>query len=142
VDLAIDYTTTQFEEAVREATGGRGADVILDIMGAAYLGRNLSALATNGRLVVIGLQGGRSAELDLGLLMAKRATIAAATLRARPPAEKAEIVAGVREQVWPLVEAGRIHVVVDRRLPMARAAEAHEVAQRNEHTGKVLLTTE
>jgi NADPH:quinone reductase-like Zn-dependent oxidoreductase len=139
VDLAIDYATTPFEDAVRDATGGRGVDVILDIMGAAYLSRNVDALATNGRLVIIGLQGGRAAELDLGALMAKRATVRATTLRARPPTEKAAIVAGVRDEVWPLIEAGRIRPVVDRRLPMAQAARAHEIAQRNEQTGKLLL---
>ena len=87
-------------------------------MGASYLARNVAALADGGRLVVIGMQGGRKAELDLGALLAKRATVAATALRSRPLAEKAEIVRGVREQVWPLVEAGRIRPVVDRRLPM------------------------
>jgi putative PIG3 family NAD(P)H quinone oxidoreductase len=86
-DLTIDYTATEFGKVVREATEGRGVDVILDIQGAAYLARNVDALATNGRLVVIGMQGGRTGELDLGTLMAKRGTVAATTLRARPPAE-------------------------------------------------------
>jgi NADPH:quinone reductase-like Zn-dependent oxidoreductase len=89
--------------------------------------------------VVIGLQGGRRAELDLGLLSAKRASVAATTLRSRPPAEKAKIVSGVRDEVWPLVEAGRIRPVIDRRIPMSRAAQAHELVGRGDHIGKVLL---
>ncbi|QGN46288.1 NAD(P)H-quinone oxidoreductase [Micromonospora sp. WMMD558] len=136
----IDYREQDFVEEVRRFTDGRGADVILDIMGASYLGRNVAALATGGRLVVIGMQGGRKGELDLGALLAKRGTVAATALRSRPVEEKAEIVRGVREQVWPLVEAGRIRPVVDRRLPMADAAAAHRLVESNEHVGKVLLT--
>lgn len=110
-------------------------------MGASYLRQNVAALATGGRLMVIGLQGGRKGELDLNALMAKRATIGATTLRARPAAEKAAIVRGVRDEVWPLVEAGRIRPVVDRRMPMAEAAEAHRRVENSDHLGKVLLTT-
>ncbi|WP_433345566.1 NAD(P)H-quinone oxidoreductase [Micromonospora sp. CA-111912] len=137
---AIDYREQDFVEEVRRATDGRGADVILDIMGASYLARNVAALATGGRLVVIGMQGGRKAELDLGALLAKRASVAATALRSRPLAEKAAIVAGVREQVWPLVAAGAVRPVVDRRLPMAEAADAHRLVESNDHVGKVLLT--
>ncbi|WP_200212379.1 NAD(P)H-quinone oxidoreductase [Micromonospora coerulea] len=137
----IDYREQDFVEEVRRVTDGRGADVILDIMGAAYLSRNVAALATGGRLVVIGMQGGRKGELDLGALLAKRASVAATALRSRPLAEKAEIVRGVREQVWPLVEAGAIRPIVDRRVPMADAAAAHRVVESNDHLGKVLLTT-
>ncbi|MCG5469389.1 NAD(P)H-quinone oxidoreductase [Micromonospora sp. LAH09] len=136
----IDYREQDFVEEVRRVTDGRGVDVILDIMGASYLGRNVSALATGGRLVVIGMQGGRKAELDLGALVTKRASIAATSLRSRPLAEKAEIVQGVRDEVWPLVEAGRIRPVVDRRLPMTEAAQAHRLVESNDHFGKVLLT--
>ncbi|WP_432955967.1 NAD(P)H-quinone oxidoreductase [Micromonospora haikouensis] len=136
---AVDYREQDFVEEVRRVTDGRGADVILDIMGASYLARNVAALATGGRLVVIGMQGGRKAELDLGALLAKRASVAATALRSRPLAEKAEIVAGVREQVWPLVAAGTVRPVVDRRLPMAEAAEAHRLVESNAHVGKVLL---
>ncbi|MEV1321143.1 NAD(P)H-quinone oxidoreductase [Micromonospora arborensis] len=135
----IDYREQDFVEEVRRATDGRGADVILDIMGASYLGRNVSALATGGRLVTIGLQGGRTAELDLGALLTKRASIAATSLRSRPLAEKAKIVQGVRDEVWPLIEAGMIRPVVDRRLPMTEAAQAHRVVESNDHFGKVLL---
>jgi putative PIG3 family NAD(P)H quinone oxidoreductase len=133
-DQVIDYSTTDFVTALDSP-----ADVILDIQGAAYLSRNLDALATNGRLVVIGMQGGRKAELDLGKLMTKRATVVATALRARPPAEKAEIVAGVREQVWPLIADGTIRPVVDRTVPMPEASRAHEIVESNAHTGKVLL---
>ncbi|MBM0237655.1 NAD(P)H-quinone oxidoreductase [Micromonospora sp. ATA32] len=137
----IDYRQQDFVEEVRRVTDGRGADVILDIMGASYLGRNVAALATGGRLVVIGMQGGRKAELDLGMLLAKRGSVAATALRSRPLDEKAEIVRGVREQVWPLVESGAVRPIVDRRVPMADAAEAHRLVESNEHIGKVLLVT-
>ncbi|MFY1705018.1 NAD(P)H-quinone oxidoreductase [Micromonospora sp. WMMA1923] len=136
----IDYREQDFVEEVRRITDGRGADVILDIMGASYLGRNVSALATGGRLVVIGMQGGRKGELDLGALLAKRASVSATALRSRPVAEKATIVTGVREQVWPLVEAGAVRPVVDRRLPLADAAQAHRLVESSDHLGKVLLT--
>nr|WTA67652.1 NAD(P)H-quinone oxidoreductase [Micromonospora sp. NBC_00855] len=136
----IDYREQDFVEEARRVTDGRGVDVILDIMGGSYLGRNVSALATGGRLVVIGMQGGRKAELDLGALLTKRASVAATSLRSRPLAEKAEIVQGVRDEVWPLVEAGRIRPIVDRRLPMTEAAQAHRLVESNDHFGKVLLT--
>ncbi len=136
----IDYREQDFVEEVRRVTDGRGVDVILDIMGGSYLGRNVSALATGGRLVVIGMQGGRKAELDLGALLSKRASVTATSLRSRPLAEKAEIVQGVRDEVWPLVEEGRIRPIVDRRLPMTEAAEAHRLVESNDHFGKVLLT--
>jgi putative PIG3 family NAD(P)H quinone oxidoreductase len=139
-DAAIDYREQDFVAAVRDATDGAGADVVLDIMGAKYLSRNLDALAVNGRLTVIGLQGGTRAELDLGKLMAKRAAVAATTLRARPTAEKAAIVAAVREHVWPLIEAGRVRPVVDRVLPITEAAEAHRVVEAGGHVGKVVLS--
>ncbi|MET9885352.1 NAD(P)H-quinone oxidoreductase [Streptomyces sp. NPDC006430] len=140
-DVLIDYREQDFVEQVRAATGGAGADVILDIMGAKYLERNLDALAVNGRLAVIGLQGGVKAELNLGALLAKRAAITATSLRARPLEEKAAIVAAVREHVWPLVEAGRIHPVVHASFPLRDAAEAHRVMESSTHVGKLLLTT-
>ena len=136
----IDYREQDFAEEVRRVTDGRGADVVLDIMGASYLGRNVAVLATGGRLVVIGMQGGRKAELDLGALLTKRASVSATSLRARPLAEKAEIVQGVRDEVWPMVTAGAIRPVVDRRLPMSEAAQAHRLVESNEHFGKVVLT--
>jgi putative PIG3 family NAD(P)H quinone oxidoreductase len=138
-DLAVNYTADDFVTAVRDFTGGGGADVILDIMGAVYLPLNVAALATGGRLVVIGMQGGSRGELDLGLLASKRASVQAATLRARPTAEKAVIVAAVREHVWPLIAARRVGPVVDRVLPLAEAPEAHRVMEAGTHTGKILL---
>jgi NADPH:quinone reductase-like Zn-dependent oxidoreductase len=138
-DVAVGYREQDFVGAVRDATDGRGADVILDNMGASYLARNIDALAVNGRLVVIGLQGGARAELDLGRLLAKRAAVLGTTLRSRPPGEKAAIVAAVREHVWPLLESGQVRPVIDRVLPLAGAAEAHRVVEASEHVGKVLL---
>ncbi|HET9945478.1 MAG TPA: NAD(P)H-quinone oxidoreductase [Actinomycetes bacterium] len=140
-DVLVDYREQDFVEAVREATDGRGADVVLDLIGAKYLARNVDVLATSGRLVVIGLQGGTRAELDLGLLMRKRAAVLATVLRARPPEEKAAVVASVREHVWPLVASGTVRPVVDRVLPMAEAGEAHRVLEAGENVGKVVLTT-
>ncbi|WP_336033350.1 NAD(P)H-quinone oxidoreductase [Geodermatophilus sp. FMUSA9-8] len=141
-DVTIDYREEDFVERVREVTGGAGADVVLDNMGAKYLARNVDALAVGGRLVVIGMQGGTKAELDLGRLLAKRASVAATALRSRPstgPGGKDAIVAAVRAEVWPDVERGAVRPIVDRRLPMSRAAEAHRVVEASEHVGKVLL---
>jgi putative PIG3 family NAD(P)H quinone oxidoreductase len=137
-DVMIDYTEQDFVEVAR-AHGG--ADVILDIMGAAYLERNVAALAPDGRIVTIGLQGGRVAELNLAALMAKQGTISGTLLRPRPVEQKAAIVRGVREQVWPLVESGAIRPIIDRTVPMAEAAEAHRIVESGGHLGKVLLTT-
>ncbi|MFH8981288.1 NAD(P)H-quinone oxidoreductase [Streptomyces varsoviensis] len=139
-DILIDYREQDFVEELTKATGGAGADVILDIIGAKYLDRNVQALAVNGRLVIIGLQGGRKGELNLGALLAKRASVTATSLRGRPHEEKAEIVAAVREHVWPLIVSGRVKPVVDSTLPMREAARAHEVLEGSSHVGKVLLT--
>ncbi|QKW20740.1 NAD(P)H-quinone oxidoreductase [Kitasatospora sp. NA04385] len=135
-DLLIDYHRQDFVEEVA-ALGG--ADVVLDIIGAKYLQRNIDALAVNGRLVVIGLQGGTKAEVDLSALLAKRAALVATNLRGRPLGEKAAIVAAVREHVWPLVEAGVVQPVVDRVLPITEAAEAHRVVESGAQIGKVVL---
>ncbi|HEY0485869.1 MAG TPA: NAD(P)H-quinone oxidoreductase [Mycobacteriales bacterium] len=138
-DRAIDYRTEDFVEIVRAESGGYGADVVLDNMGAKYLARNVDVLARNGRLVTIGLQGGTKAELDLNALLRKNGTVAATSLRARPASEKAQIVAEVREHVWPLIEAGRVRPVVDRALAMQDAPEAHRTVESSDHIGKVLL---
>ena len=138
-DVTINYRDQDFVEVVREVTDGHGADVILDNMGAAYLGRNVSALATEGRLVVIGLQGGTTGELDLNALMRKRAAIVATTLRARPVAEKATICRAVVEHVWPLVADGTIRPIIDTTMPLAEAAEAHRRMEGGGHTGKIVL---
>ncbi|KQX61765.1 NAD(P)H-quinone oxidoreductase [Angustibacter sp. Root456] len=139
-EVLVNYRDDDFVERVRAATHGRGADVVLDNMGAKYLARNVEVLAPNGRLVVIGLQGGRKAELDLGALLSKRAAVVATSLRARPVAEKAAIVAAVREHVWPLVDAGAVRPVVHERLPLEQAADAHRLLEDSTHVGKVLLT--
>jgi putative PIG3 family NAD(P)H quinone oxidoreductase len=138
-DLTIDYTNADFVEVTRKFTGGRGADVVLDIMGAKYLGRNVAVLATGGRIVTIGLQGGRKGELDLGELMTKRGSISATTLRARPVEDKARIVRGVRDQVWPLVEGRSIRPIIDTTMPMAEATAAHRRMEASDHLGKILL---
>jgi putative PIG3 family NAD(P)H quinone oxidoreductase len=138
-DAAIDYRTEDFVKRVHEITAGHGADVILDVMGASYLDRNLDALATSGRLVVVGMQGGRKAELDLGKMMVKRCAILSTTLRARPVDEKSAIVASVRQNVWPLVSAGKLTVVIDQVVPMAQAAEAHRAIEAGAHVGKIVL---
>ncbi|MYR85835.1 zinc-binding dehydrogenase [Streptomyces sp. SID685] len=138
-DILINYREQDFVAEVEEATGCAGADVILDNMGAKYLDRNVRALAINGRLAIIGLQGGAKGELNIGALLHKRAAVTATSLRARPVEEKTAIVAAVREHVWPLLAAGRVRPVVDRELPMAQAAEAHRVVEESGHIGKVLL---
>jgi putative PIG3 family NAD(P)H quinone oxidoreductase len=138
-DICINYRDEDFVARLKEETGGRGADVILDNMGAAYLARNVDAMAVNGRLVVIGMQGGVRAELDLGKLLYKRGAVIATSLRARDLAEKAAIVASVREHVLPALEAGQLKIVIDRVVPVAKAAEAHRIVEAGEHVGKVLL---
>ncbi len=138
-EVLVNYRSEDFVGRVRDATDGRGADVVLDVVGAAYLRRNVEVLAPNGRLVVIGLQGGTRGELDLGVLLRKRAAVLATALRSRPLEEKAAIVASVRENVWPLVSSGAVRPVVDRVLPMADAGDAHRVLEAGENVGKVLL---
>ncbi|QDY77876.1 NAD(P)H-quinone oxidoreductase [Streptomyces qinzhouensis] len=140
-DILIDYRRQDFVDELRRATNGDGADVVLDIMGAEYLDRNVRALAVNGRLAVIGLQSGVKGELNLATLLGKRAAITATSLRARPLKEKAAIVAAVREHVWPLVESGRVRAVIDREFPLRDAAAAHEALDSGTHVGKLLLRT-
>ncbi|WP_100502043.1 NAD(P)H-quinone oxidoreductase [Geodermatophilus chilensis] len=141
-EVLVDYREEDFVDVVRAATDGRGAGVVLDNMGAAYLGRNVDVLATGGRLVCIGMQGGTRGELDLAVLMRTRGSVHATTLRGRPatgPGSKAEVVAAVRRDVWPAIEEGVVRPVVDRRVPMSRAAEAHALVAASTHVGKVLL---
>jgi len=138
-EVLVNYREDDFVERLLEATDGHGADVVLDNMGAKYLSRNVSALATNGRLVIIGMQGGTKGELDIAALLAKRAAVIATSLRARPAAEKATIVAAVREHVWPLIASGRVRPVVQSRHPLADAATAHRELEASTHVGKVLL---
>ncbi|MEU6815652.1 NAD(P)H-quinone oxidoreductase [Streptomyces sp. NPDC046860] len=138
-DILINYREQDFVAEIERATDGAGADVILDNMGAKYLGRNVEALAVNGRVMIIGMQGGTKGELNIGLLLGKRGAVSATSLRARPLSEKTAIVAAVREHVWPLIASGVVRPVVDRELPMTDAAEGHRVVEGSGHIGKVLL---
>ena len=138
-DILINYREQDFVAEVKRATDGAGADVILDNMGAKYLDRNIQTLAVNGRLAIIGMQGGIKAELNIATLLSKRAAVSATALRARPLTEKAAIVAAVREHVWPLIEGTHVRPIVDRELPMNEAATAHRVVEESGHVGKVLL---
>ena len=140
-EVTINYRDEDFVQVVRERSEGHGADVILDNMGAKYLDRNLDALATEGRLVVIGMQGGSKGELDLGKLLRKRGAVIATSLRARPVDEKSAICAAVVEHVWPLVADGLVRPVVHGTMPLAEVAAAHALMESGDHTGKIVLTT-
>ncbi|MBW8092362.1 NAD(P)H-quinone oxidoreductase [Streptomyces hygroscopicus subsp. hygroscopicus] len=140
-DILIDYREQDFVEEIRRATDGAGADVILDIVGAKYLARNVDTLAVNGRLAIIGMQGGAKAELNLGALLSKSAAVTATGLRSRSLAQKAAIIAAVREHVWPLIGSGRVRPIVYRTVPMRESGEAHRLMESSEHVGKILLTT-
>jgi len=137
-DITVNYREDDFVAVLRDAGG---ADVILDNMGASYLMRNLDALKTEGRLVVIGMQGGSKAEIDLSVLLRKRAALVATTLRARPSEEKSAICAALVEHVWPLVAEGTVKPVVHERVPLADVARAHQAMDDSSHVGKILLTT-
>ncbi len=144
-DTGINYGTTDFVEATLAATDGRGADVILDVVGAKYLQRNISALALDGSLIVIGMMGGTKAELDLGALMARRGSVIATALRGRPvtgPGSKGEIVAAVRDHLWPLIAAGTVRPVIDTVYPLAEAGAAHRRMAEGGHVGKIVLKVE
>ncbi|MFI0432115.1 MAG: NAD(P)H-quinone oxidoreductase [Candidatus Nanopelagicales bacterium] len=140
--VAIDYHCDDWPDQVRTATGGHGADVILDIIGAKYLRGNVACLAVGGRIVVIGLQGGTRGELDLGALLMRRGTLMATSLRARPPEQKAAICAGLVADVWPLLAQGRVVPVVDAVLPIADVRRAHERLAAGDVTGKLVLQIE
>lgn len=141
-DITINYRDDDFLERIKDATGGRGADVILDVIGAKYLDSNIKALAPDGRLVIIGLQGGIKGEINLARLLGKRGSIHATSLRARPAEQKGETIAEVRDQVWPLVETGTIRPMIDTRFPLHQAAAAHDYLDSGSHIGKVLLDVE
>jgi putative PIG3 family NAD(P)H quinone oxidoreductase len=141
-DIVINYRDEDFVERVRAETDGAGADVILDIMGAAYLDRNIDALANDGRVVIIGMQGGITAELNIGKLMGKRAGVIGTTLRARPvdgPSGKSAVVRETVDNVWPMVADGRVRPVVGASFPITEAAAAHELLDSGDVSGKVLL---
>ena len=138
-DLAINYREQDFTEVVREATDGRGVDVILDMVGGAYLQRNIDSLALEGRLVIIALMEGAKAEANLGTLMSRRLTVTGSTLRARRVDQKAAVARALREQVWPRIAAGDLRPVIQATFPLAEASEAHRVMQSSRHIGKLLL---
>jgi putative PIG3 family NAD(P)H quinone oxidoreductase len=140
-EILINYREQDFVEVLAEATQGAGADVILDNIAAKYLARNVSALAVNGRLVIIGMQGGVKAELNIAALLQKCAAVIATSLRGRPADERATIVSAVREHVWPLIESGQVKPVVHRTFTLAQAADAHRELEAGTNVGKVLLTT-
>jgi putative PIG3 family NAD(P)H quinone oxidoreductase len=137
-DITINYKEQDFVEVLRKETGG--ANVILDNMGASYLGRNVDALKSDGRLVIIGMQGGVKGELNVGALLGKRAEVFAAGLRFRPLDQKAAIVADVRERLWPLVSDGAVKPIIGQVIPMAEAASAHRALEEGSVFGKILLT--
>jgi NADPH2:quinone reductase len=140
-DIAINYTEEDFPESLRRQNGGKGADVILDVVGAKYLQQNVDALADYGRLIVIGLQGGAKGELDLGQLLKKRAAVVATALRPRPVAEKGAILDAVRQEVWPLITSGQIRPLVAKTFPLDQAQGAHRYFDSGDHVGKILLVT-
>ena len=140
-DVTINYREQDFVEEVRVATDGLGADVILDNMGAAYLEKNVDALAIEGRLVIIGMQGGTKGQLNIAKLLNKRGAVIAASLRSRPVAEKTAICAAVVEHVWPLVADGSVKPVVHTTLPLEKAGEAHRLMEDGSHIGKIVLTS-
>lgn len=142
-DITINYRDEDFVARLREETNGAGADVILDIMGAAYLDRNIDALASDGQLVIIGMQGGIKGELNIGKLLAKRARVIGTTLRGRPttgPNSKSDIVQAVTASVWPMVADGRVRPIIGARLPIQQAGDAHRKLVDGKVTGKIVLT--
>ena len=139
-ERAINYRREDFVSVVKEATGGSGVDVILDMIGGSYAERNQQALAVEGRLVQIGIMEGSKITLDLLQMMMRRQTITGSTLRARSVADKAAIARLVREKAWPLIEAGSIRTVIDRTFPLVEVAAAHRLMESSQHIGKILLT--
>ena len=138
-DAGIDYSREDFVARTRELTDGSGADVVLDILGASYLGKNVDVVATDGRIVVIGMQGGTHAEIDLGVMMRRRVSLISTALRARPAAQKAAIVAAFVAGVVPKLASGVVRPVIDRVLPFDAAAEAHRLMETSALVGKILL---
>ena len=126
---------------VRELTGGRGVDVVLDMVGAEYFARNIEVLAVEGRLVEIATLHGVKAELNIQTIMGRRLTITGSTLRPRSVEEKGQIAAALRREVWPLLDSGKVMPVIDRTFPLADAAAAHRLMESSAHIGKIVLTT-
>jgi len=136
----IDYRSEDFVEVLRQETAGKGADLILDMIGGSYLARNMEAAAVEGRLVVISLIGGARTEINLSTVMGKRLTLTGSTLRARTVAQKAAVAEGVLRNVWPLLAAGRVRPVIHATFPLAEASEAHRLMETSQHIGKIVLT--
>jgi NADPH2:quinone reductase len=136
----IDYRTEDFVQIVKDATDGRGADVILDMVAATYVQRNIEAAAVEGRIVVIAVQGGSRAEIKMNMLMLKRLTLTGSTLRARTVEQKAPIANAVRENVWPLLAARRVRPIIHATFPLEQAADAHRLMESSSHVGKIMLT--
>lgn len=139
-ERAVNYRTEDFVELTKTATGGRGVDVILDMIGGDYVPREIAALAEEGRLVLISTMGGAMAEIDLRAVMGRRLTITGSTLRVRPPAFKGGIARSLNEKVWPLLERGTVKPVVHATFPLERAGDAHRLMESGEHIGKIVLT--
>ncbi len=138
-DLAVNYRESDFVAETLRATEGRGADVILDMVGGDYVGRNVAAAAVEGRIALIATQGGAKAELDLRPMMLKRLTISASTLRAQPIENKGRLAARLREKVWPLLESRGLRPVIHARFPLREAAAAHALMESDQHIGKIVL---
>ena len=138
-EIAINYREQDFVVEAKAATDGRGVDVILDMVAGDYIGRGVQALAEDGRLAIIAVQGGVKSEIDAGLVLRRRLTLTGSTLRPRSSAFKARLARALRDTVWPLIEAGRIRPVIYRELPAAQAAEAHALMESNQHIGKIVL---
>ncbi len=136
----INYRTEDFVEVMRAQTGGKGVDVILDMVAGSYVPRNLDIAALEGRIVVISLLGGSRAEINMGLILTKRLTLTGSTLRARTVAQKAEVADAVHKNIWPLLSAGRVRPVIHATFPLAEAAEAHRLMETSNHIGKIVLT--
>ena len=138
-DLAINYKNEDFVEVVQTATGGRGVDLILDMVGGEYLQRNLNSLAVEGRLVLIALMGGTEADINLATVMSRRLTLTGSTLRPRSIEQKASIIQALSQLVWPQLSQGDLRPVIHARYPLSDVAEAHRVMESSAHIGKLLL---
>ena len=139
-DHAINYKSQDFSEEAKTLTGGKGVDVILDMVAGAYVDREVKCVAEDGRIVIIAVQGGTRSEFNAGLVLRRRITVTGSTLRPRPIAFKAAIAAALRKNVWPLVEAKKIKPVIHSTFPAADAAKAHALMESNQHVGKIVLT--
>jgi NADPH2:quinone reductase len=138
-EKAINYRTQDFAAEVKAATGGKGVDVVLDMVGGDYVPREIACLAEDGRLVFIAVLGGWKTEVNIADIMRKRLTVTGSTLRPRPVAFKGAIAKSLREKVWPLIEAGKIKPVIYESFPLAQAADAHRLMETSQHIGKIML---